>query len=328
MSCIIVIMINIIITKWIKHIIILDYFREVFPLLKRFSNFEKYSIYTLKVRFFFSGFTLCAGGKGDQRRIWLCLKQLVDCWTCLASLLMVWLYYRGCKNHNDNHLWSDNKFLNDLIGISLCLGPVSEDHSWLNNTLVVSHGHHHEGMLCLLKAFSTFCLQPFNWEAGVLLAAGKIMNPSSNLHPQCFTHLLTSSDSIKKLIRFSIAIFFVALAYISVKLCRGFTALIGPHANLIVKFWFRQSLSMCKVFLKNWSGPAGSTAELLFMGFCRMIWIGLLVLHPSDHQEFWSHGYWQSGSGVPTIDLADRLKGEKTGEITTYFNLQLHGGCI
>ena len=29
---------------------------------------------------------------------------------------------------------------------------------------------------------------------------------------------------------------------------RGFTGHIGPHAKLIVMFWYRQNLNMCKVF--------------------------------------------------------------------------------
>lgn len=79
------------------------------------------------------------------------------------------------------------------------------------------------------------------------------------------------SSEINKLIRYSIAIV-VALAYISVIMCRQFTAHIGPHTKLIVKFWYRQSLNMCKVFLRTLrdeasSGPDGSTAELLFRGF-------------------------------------------------------------
>lgn len=31
---------------------------------------------------------------------------------------------------------------------------------------------------------------------------------------------------------------------------------------------------------------------------------------------------------MATIALADRLKGEKTGEITTYLHLQLHEGAV
>lgn len=138
------------------------------------------------------------------------------------------------------------------------------------------------------------------------------MNPSQ-------TSLFTSSESRNKL-GFNIAIV-VALAYISVNMCRRLTVHVGPHAKLIVKFWFRQSW-ICAKFLKEcceMKTPVSCRIQQSFSSLDFVGWSELVFLHSSDHHDLWSLGHWQSGSWVATIDLADRLRGQKTAEIINPF---------
>lgn len=117
----------------------------------------------------------------------------------------------------------------------------------------------------------------------------------------------------------------MALAYISVKMCRRFTAHVGPHAKLIVKFLYRQSLNMCKVFYEREMKPPVVLLDPL-QSFSSWVFVGfeLVFLDSCDHHDLWSHGNWQSGSWV-AITLVDRVKEEKTYEIST-LHLQFHEG--
>lgn len=111
----------------------------------------------------------------------------------------------------------------------------------------------------------------------------------------------------------------MALAYVSVKMHNDWL-----HPLVLMLNWLSSSgsgkVGICAKFFLTTLWDEASVALLdpqqscLFIGFVG--WSELVFLHSSDHQELWSLWNWQSGSWVATITLGDRLRGEKTSEIT------------